>query len=308
MKPDLGSNKVLITGINGFTGIHLEKHLKSHGFDVYGTVLEVPEHTNHFQCNLVNQNEIDNIIKALKPDYVVHIAAISFVGESNASLIYNVNVIGTENLLNALITHKSGLQKVILSSSATIYGNQGQSVLEETMCPMPVNHYGISKLSMEYVAKNYFDRLPILISRPFNYTGIGQENHFLIPKIIKHFAQKSTIIELGNLHVAREFNDIESVIDIYYRLLISCHRSEIVNIASNAPVKLLDIISMMNEIAGYKIDVHVNPDFVRKNEIASLSGSTKKLASLIGEVNYVPIKETLRKMYIYAHNEENENT
>ncbi|NOR54962.1 MAG: NAD-dependent epimerase/dehydratase family protein [Sulfurovum sp.] len=297
MKLDSHSNKVLITGINGFTGVHLEKYLTAQGFDVFGTVIDTPKEDNHLQCDIRKKDQVNTVISTIKPDYVIHIAAISFVGESNASLIYDVNVIGTENILQALLENDIRPKKIILASSATVYGNQGQEVLDESMCPAPVNHYGISKLAMEHMAANYFDALDIIITRPFNYTGIGQEAHFLIPKIVSHFREGKKEIELGNIHVSREFNAISSVLNIYHKLLLCDTKSSIVNLSSNKPIKLLDVIDMMNDIAGYEIEVKVNPAFVRANEIKSLAGSTTELTTLIGDITLSPFQDTLNEMY-----------
>jgi len=297
MKPDSRFNKVLITGINGFTGIHLEQYLSKQGFDVYGTVIDAPIKSNHLQCDITKKTQIDRVLREIVPDYIIHTAAISFVGESNASLIYDVNVIGTENILKALVTQNINPKKVILASSATVYGNQGVEVLDESMCPAPVNHYGLSKLAMEHMAATYYDKLNIIITRPFNYTGVGQAEHFLIPKIVLHFKAGKREIELGNIHVAREFNDIRYVVDVYYRLLLSESKSTTVNLSSNMPVKLLDVIDIMQEIAGYTIDIKVNPAFIRENEIKSLAGSTEKLKQLI-HANYTyTLKNTLQLMY-----------
>ncbi len=290
-------NRILITGINGFTGMHLERYLVAKGLDVYGTVIDTPINSKHYQCDITQMDQIDTIIAELRPDYLIHIAAISFPGESNASLIYDVNVIGTENILQALVNHAVNPKKVILASSATVYGNQGKEILDESMCPKPVNHYGCSKLAMEYMSANYFDTLNIIITRPFNYTGIGQEKHFLIPKIVSHYKEGKREIELGNLTVAREFNDINYVIGNYYKLLLCEEKSITVNLSSNHPVKLLDVIDMMNEVAGYSTEVQVNPLFVRENEIPSLSGSTKLLETLIELENKDTLHKTLQTMY-----------
>lgn len=297
MKLDPLSNKVLITGINGFTGIHLEKCLIKQGFDVYGTVIDEPKQTKHIQCDITQKPEVDRVFSVVKPDYVIHIAAISFVGENNASLIYDVNVIGSENILKSLVDNAVTPKKIIIASSATVYGNQGEEVLVESMCPKPVNHYGASKLAMEHMVANYFDTFDIIITRPFNYTGVGQEKHFLIPKIVDHFKEAKKEIELGNINVSREFNDIHYIIDIYYKLLLCESRSVVVNLSSNKPIKLLDIIDMMNDIAGYKIEVKVNPAFVRENEINSLSGSMKQLNRCIDIKHTSTLRKTLESMY-----------
>lgn len=289
--------KVLITGINGFTGVHLEKYLFKQGFDVFGTAIDIPKQDKHFQCNITKKDQVDRVISTVRPDYVIHIAAISFVGESNTSLIYDVNVMGTENILQSLVDHDVKPKKVILAGSATVYGNQGKEVLDESMCPKPVNHYGISKLAMEHMVANYFNTLNIIITRPFNYTGVGQEAHFLIPKIISHFKKNKKVIELGNLDVSREFNDIYFVCEVYKNLL-ECHEaSAMVNICSGRGIKLLEVIAMMNKISGYTIKVQVNPDFVRKDEIKSLTGSNKKLINMIGQIEQKEFKNTLQDMF-----------
>jgi len=289
-------NKVLITGINGFTGVHLEKYLLTQGYEVYGTVIDTPTKEKHIQCDITKKEQIDDVMRFIKPDYVIHIAAVSFVGESNISLIYNVNVIGTENLLASLVTHDIKPKKVILASSATVYGNQGKEVLDESMCPKPVNHYGISKLAMEHVAANYFPSFDIIIVRPFNYSGAGQESHFLIPKIVKHFKEGKKVIELGNTLVSREFNDVGFVCEVYERLLQSNICSDIINIASGRGIKLLEVIDVMNTLAGYDIKVEVNPAFVRKDEIKRLTGSNEKLFVGIGEIEQRTLHTMLKDM------------
>lgn len=294
---NLKNTKVLITGIEGFTGTHLQEYLSKQGFDVYGTTLSSSKNEKHFQCDITKKDQVDRVISTLRPDYVIHVAAISFVGESDASLIYNVNAIGTDNILHSLLDYNVNPKKIIIASSAIVYGEQGVEVLDESMCPKPVNHYGASKLAMENMAKNYFNKLNIIITRPFNYIGVGQAEHFLIPKIISHYKEEKKEIELGNLDVAREFNDIDYVVDIYHKLLQSEAKSLVLNVSSNKPIKLLDVISIMNEISGYNIRVKVNPAFVRKNEIKTLSGSIELLKKTVSISNAYELKQTLQTMY-----------
>jgi len=150
---------------------------------------------------------------------------------------------------------------------------------------------------METLASGYFNRLPIIITRPFNYTGIGQSENFLIPKIIHHFKENKKVIELGNIDVKREFNDIGFVCEVYKRLLEVDKDSQMVNIASNRGIKLLDVIDNMEKIANYKIKVEINPAFVRKDEIKSLTGSNQKLFDMIGVVAQKSFEDTIREIY-----------
>ena len=288
--------KVLITGIDSFTGVHLSKYLASCGYDIYGTSL-FKSGDKLYKCDITYKQDILDILKDIKPQFLIHLSGISFVEHRNLEEFYRVNTIGTTNILDSFIELNLKPIKLILASSATIYGNQGLEVLDESLCPKPANHYGASKYAMESLASGYFSKLPIIITRPFNYTGVGQSDNFLIPKIVKHFREKQQIIELGNLDVKREFNDVGFVCEVYKRLLEVDRDSQIVNIASNRGVKLLDVIDSMNKIAGYNIKVKVNPLFVRKDEIKSLTGSNKKLFNMIGEVKQKSLEVTLREMY-----------
>jgi GDP-6-deoxy-D-talose 4-dehydrogenase len=293
---DLVSKKVLITGIDSFTGKHLTSYLEQSGYDVYGTSLFI-ESDRVFKCDITDKENILNIFKQFQPDCIIHLSGISFAVHGKIEDFYNVNTIGTTNILESLVELNINPKKIVLASSATVYGNQGLEVLDESLCPTPANHYGASKYTMECLARNYFNKLNIIITRPFNYTGIGQADHFLIPKIVSHFKQKKEQIELGNVDVSREFNDIGYVCEIYEKLLSSKDSSEIVNISSNRVVKLVEIIDIMNQISGYEINVKINQDFVRKDEIKSLSGSTNKLFSIIGNIKQKSFSELLNVMY-----------
>lgn len=281
--------KVLITGINSFTGKYLEKYLNKNGFEVVGTTSNA--------CDITKIDDIIRVLDNSKPNFIIHLAAVSFVGHKDNEDFYKVNTIGTINLLDAVLKLDLNIKKILLSSSATVYGNQTLEILDESLCPSPTNHYGASKYAMECLARNYFDKLPIIITRPFNYTGIGQANHFLIPKIVEHFKDKRSEIELGNLDVKREFNDIGFVCEAYMKLLKSEVRSEIVNISSENPISLLNVIEIMNKLSGYEIKVKVNPNFVRKDEIKNLCGSSNKLFNLIGKIKRKEIKNILEDIY-----------
>ncbi len=288
--------KVLITGIDSFTGKHLSLYLKKQGYDLFGTSLATCDDKT-FKCDITKIKDLENIFKNFEPNFLIHLCGISFAAHDKVEDFYRVNTIGTTNILDTLVKYNINPEKILIASSAAVYGNQDSEILDENLCPKPSNHYGASKYAMECMVKNYFEKLNIIITRPFNYTGVGQDEHFLIPKIVSSFKKKNKNIELGNLDVSREFNDISFVCDIYTKLLKTDTKSQVVNICSNKAIKLLDVISKMNEIAKYTIEVKVNPDFIRKDEIKTLRGSIKKLESIIGKINYIPLSKTLEKIY-----------
>jgi nucleoside-diphosphate-sugar epimerase len=279
---DSHSKVVLITGINGFTGKYLTDFLISKGYEVYGITNQKDQcDSKVFYSDILNLEELKKVVNKIKPNYIFHLAAISFVQHENISEIYNVNVIGTQNLLVACLDNKENLKKVILASSATVYGTQNKDVLNEELCPKPINHYGISKYAMEQIGKTYFQELPMIITRPFNYTAPGHGEQFVIPKIAKAFKNREITLELGNLDVFREYNSIEYVCDVYYKLMKSDVISEIVNIASGRVHSLSQIIEVFKAKSNHSINIQINPNFVRKDEVKSLMGSTLKLDKLI---------------------------
>jgi nucleoside-diphosphate-sugar epimerase len=150
---------------------------------------------------------------------------------------------------------------------------------------------------MENMAKNYFDRLRILIVRPFNYTGLGQENHFLIPKIVSHFRAKNKTIELGNTHVFREYNNVNDIVEVYANLMTSDINAETFNICTGKSYSISQIVSALVDMSKHNIEVKTNPKFVRKNEIVDLKGDPSKLFRFLGTDDFsYSINDTLYSM------------
>lgn len=288
----------LITGIRGFTGPYVERELQQAGYTVVGlSNTEVAHNESIHTVDLCDREAIASVIHSIKPDVVIHLAAISFVAHGDVGEIYNSNVVGTHNLLTALAESSHSPRSVILASSANIYGNASSAALHEQSTPNPMNDYAVSKLSMEYMASLWFDRLPVTIVRPFNYTGIGQSEKFLIAKIVAHYRQKQPSILLGNLDVWRDFSDVRFIASAYAKLAQLAPSGEKINLCSGVSYSLHQVIADMNEIAGYDIEIGVNPDLVRNNEVSKLVGDNDKLFSLVGEFEQRPFIETLRWMY-----------
>ena len=291
------SRRVLVTGSEGFTGFYVCKELREAGWDVWGAGLQPkPDDPQYLQINLLNPDTLNPIADSIKPDVVIHLAAIAFVAESDPNIFYQVNLMGTRNLLEVLANATTPPDCTILASSANVYGNSDLEVLSEDSPVNPANDYAVSKLAMEYMAKTFVNRLPIIITRPFNYTGVGQSDRFLIPKIVHHFRKRCSQIELGNLDVEREFSDVRDVA-VLYRLLAEREPiGETVNLCSSQPLSLRSCIQLAESISGHRIDVTVNPDFVRQNEIKTLFGNRNKLIRLLQPVPPREIRDTFKWM------------
>jgi nucleoside-diphosphate-sugar epimerase len=232
-----------------------------------------------------------------RADAVVHLAAISFVAHGDADEIYRTNIVGTRNLLEALAAAGHEPRSVVLASSANIYGNAEVEPVEEAARPAPANDYAVSKLAMEQMARLWTEHLPITLVRPFNYTGVGQSENFLVPKIVAHFRRGAKSIELGNTDIARDFSDVRDIARAYAAVVAKAPAGITVNFCSGVAHSLDDVLGMMVRIAGYGIEVRVNPAFVRGNEVKRLVGSNARLRELAGFAPSIPLEETLRWMY-----------
>lgn len=277
--------RILVTGLGGFTGIHLKSELEAHGHTVIG-----------LQCDLTDAKAVAKEVATVLPEAVAHLASVAFVGHGDANAFYAVNLIGTRNLLSALAEHVPNVSSVLLASSANVYGNRSEGILSEDSTPDPANDYAVSKLAMEQMANLWIGKLPLFTVRPFNYTGIGQDEKFLIPKIVTHFLEKKAVIELGNLEVWRDFGDVRTVADSYRQLLEKCPVGETINICTGHTHTLREIIVLCEGITGHNIEVQVNPLFVRANEVRVLAGDNHKLIKLIGDRPTYKLEETLEWM------------
>lgn len=290
--------KALITGIKGFTGHYMAAELSAAGYEIFGLGSSPVQQIDHyFQVDLSDAAQVKRAVDAISPDVVIHLAAIAFVGHANPNAFYEVNVAGTRNLLQALDETVSKPDAILIASSANVYGNNTPGKLSENTPANPANDYAVSKLAMEYMAKLFQNRLPLIIARPFNYTGVGQADNFLIPKIVNHFRDRKNVIELGNIDVWRDFSDVRYLVKSYAALLHSNAFNQIVNVASGEMHSLREVITLCEELTGHHIQIKVNPEFVRPNEIKKLCGDVTLLNQIADQkLQKIPLRETLKWM------------
>jgi len=278
--------RILVTGLTGgFTGPYIKKELEAYDHEVIG-----------LKSDITKKNDLIDEVASIQPEAVVHLAGISFVEFDNANAFYNINLVGTRNLLDAIYQTTKNIKNILLVSSANVYGNQLEENLSEEMALKPSNDYAVSKFAMEVMAGLWANRLPLVIVRPFNYTGVGQKDSFVIPKLVKHFQKKSPVIELGNLDVYREYNDVRMIVEIYRKLLFCAPLGETFNVCSGRGYSLREIVECCEKITGHKIEVNINPKFVRTNEVKSLVGINKKLKRYVDHWATYELESTLEWM------------
>ena len=291
------SERVLITGGTGFTGRQLTERLRHAGYDV----VALSHETNDSDTLSIDLRDLDKLTDALsrvRPNAVVHLAGIAAPTYGNVGEIYSANIVGTANLFVALTAAKIEPRIVVVASSAQVYDfpNTVKEITED--CPLaPRTHYAVSKRATEEIAAIYSRQYPVIITRPFNYTGPGQTTSFIVPKIVQHYVERRSEIRLGNLDLFRDFSDIGRVIEVYSRLLSASIKPTTVNICSGRAVYLADILKIMDEISGHPIRAVTESLFVRGDEPRYIVGSPSRLEGLVGPLPNPDFRETLTRIY-----------
>jgi len=289
--------RVLITGAAGFTGQYLTQ-----------TLLRAGHHPQPLVSNLLDAAALRSELAETEFDAVAHLAAVSTSTLAAAEHYISVNVTGSRNLLTALERQRK-LHTVLMASSGQVYG-KGED-LAQPITPAqgfkendplsPGNDYARSKALMERLSQEWSSRLPIIIARPFNYTGKGQSDTFVIPKIVHHFRRRAPKIELGATHLWREFGDVRYVSECYRALIERGVQgdhaaAEVYNICSGIARRLDDVLEICRAKTGHDPSITVNPKFVRAGEPEILIGDPSRLQKILNGTPTPTLEQTLSWM------------
>lgn len=277
--------RIALTGATGFTGRFLVAALENAGATPVA-----------LKADLRDPAAIAQAVEATEFDRVVHLAGHAFVDAADWQAFYAINQVGTLNLLEA-VARKTPGARCIIASSAQIYGPHAEGLIAEKASANPANHYALSKWAMERGAGLWHDKLEIVATRPFNYTGVGQSTQYLIPKIVDHFQRQAAVIELGNTWVRRDFGDVRSVVEAYAGLALAETVPSTVNIATGTVSSIGNILDILTKVTGHHIEVQVNPAFVRKGDVEVLGGNADLLRATLPDWQPREIGDTLRWMY-----------
>lgn len=288
--------KVLITGSTGFLGGALLNRLSEAGIEV--SSLELEDGT---RADITDPVAVKRALQGRDVDVLVHLAGYAFVQRSNPGEFYRVNILGTENILNAVTELDIARGGVICASTAGVYGQQESALLSEDLNLSPLNHYSISKAGMEYLVRKYQSERPILVVRPFNIIGIGQNPLFLIPKLVTHFAKRSESIEMGNLDSIRDYVAIDDFCTVILQLCLQKIENEVLNIGSGQGYTVREVLERLESISGHRVRVIQTAQHVRKDDIHSLVADPAKLLSSVAMPNgFAPLDSILSGIYEQA--------
>lgn len=234
--------------------------------------------------------------------HVIHLAAKSFVPDSLTDPVstYESNLVGTINLLQAL--EQTGFSgRFLYVSSAEVYGalSEDRMPVAEDVTPSPRNPYGASKLATEsYVLQHALrSQFEVMVARPFNHTGPGQSDNFLVPSLLNQMsACDDTPITVGNIRVSRDFSDVRDVVAAYLALLEHGVPGETYNVCSGTETVVANLIEMATDLSGCVREVVSTTDRQRKNEQTRVWGSNEKIRKHTGWQPSFTVRQTLESM------------
>jgi len=281
------SEKVWVVGAASFTAQYLIPALKQANYNVDTSVVDITD-----------LPQLESTLLKIQPDYIINLAGISFVPDGANASIYAVNTFGPQNILTACLRLPDPPKQIILASSSNVYGIQTAEKINEACPADPINHYGCSKWAMEQIAKTYSEKLNITITRPFNYTGRGQDIKFLVPKIVDHFKRRADSIRLGNIDIWRDFSDVRWVAQSYTELLSTpTNKLSFVNLCSGRLTSIRDVIGLLEEITGHTLEIEMDPQFSRPADIKRQCGDNEYLfESAPGLTQAEPLSAMLKWM------------
>jgi GDPmannose 4,6-dehydratase/GDP-4-dehydro-6-deoxy-D-mannose reductase len=315
--------KVLITGITGMVGSHLAEYIldnhpsvEVHGLIRWRSPLDniqdiLPQITLHL-AELRDLNSLVPLLRNVKPDWIFHLAAQSYVTSSfdaPADTIHT-NVIGTVNLLDAVrITEID--PKIHVCSSSEVYGQvrEDEIPIRETNPFRPASPYAVSKVGEDMIGLQYFLSYGIktVRTRMFTHTGPRRGDHFAESAFAKQIAEieaglRPNPMKVGNLNSVRTFADVRDAVRAYWLLVEKCPPGEVYNIGGDRTMTVGEMLEILKSMARCKIEHEVDPALLRPSDVTLQIPDTSKFRAATGWKPEIPLEVTLRDLLEYHRN------
>ncbi len=312
------AKKALITGIAGFVGSHMAELLLSKGFEVYGLSrprskmdhIESIQSKLHLEdADLLDSHSLYTSINKIKPDYIFHLAAQSFVPTSwgSPAVTLEVNIVGSANVFEAV--RQVGIDPVIqIACSSEEYGlvHADEVPIKETNPLRPLSPYAVSKLAMDYLGYQYFEsyKMRIIRTRGFNHTGPRRGDTFAESTFAKQIAliekgKQEPVIYVGNLEAERDYTDVRDMVRAYLLAVEKCDPGEVYNIATGKAIKIADVLNLMLSMSKVKVEIKQDPKRMRPSDVPILIGDNSKFKEKTGWNPEVPFTKTAEDLLNY---------
>jgi GDP-4-dehydro-6-deoxy-D-mannose reductase len=301
----MAPKRLLITGSSGFVGRWC---LREAALRPRWHVVEASA-----ALDLRDAASIDAELGASAPDAVLHLAAQSFVPASfeDPRATLEVNLLGTLNLLQALKRTGFG-GRFVYVSSADVYGRvpDDRMPIDESRCPEPRNPYAVSKLAAEALCRQWHhsEGLDLVVVRPFNHIGAGQDPRFVVSGLARQFARigarrQPACITVGDLEVSRDFTDVRDVVRAYFGLLEGGAAGGVYNVCSGRATPLRDVIAQLREISGLDPEIAVDPARLRASEQKVSCGNAGAIADAIGWAPEIALRQSMLDIHSFWQQE-----
>jgi GDP-4-dehydro-6-deoxy-D-mannose reductase len=274
--------RILVTGPNGFVGGHLRAELG----DAF-----VP-----FEGDVLDAEALRASVRETRPDGVVHLAALSSVGESWSDVadVWRVNVLGTLSVLEALRVEAPDA-RLLFASTGDVYGRAEQIPTPEDAPVEPVSPYAASKAAAEIACRQA--HLEVVVARAFPHVGPGQDERFAVgswtAQLARLRAEGGGVLRVGDLEVERDLNDVRDVCRAYRLLLDPAVPAGTYNVASGQAVPLTRVVELLVGLAGVDVEVERDELRLRPAEVRVLVGDPSKLRAATGWAPKIPLEQTL---------------
>jgi GDP-4-dehydro-6-deoxy-D-mannose reductase len=307
---------LMITGASGFVGRHLANAL-GHKFKLVGIDRNASRLDNklpiadHRKLDITYKSSVEEVIRELRPDFIIHLAAETTGWFENPYAVFEVNLTGSLNLYESVLALSRQVDyrpKIIHVSTSEAYGSGATSrpIVEETRLS-PINHYAASKASADMVSFDYARShgLNIVTVRPFTHTGPGQKVGFFVPDMISQVAQaeKGLIddtLMVGNVDAVRDYLDVRDVIRAYELLLDApTTPGSVYNICSGVGIKIGDLLNMIVSLSRKPLAVKQDPKRLRPSDTPIFVGDNAKLTRATGWRPTYPIEQTIQETLDY---------
>lgn len=299
--------KTLVTGGAGFIGSAIVPTLQGEGYDIHvldnlsfgnRDFIDVPDN-KFFLADIRDVRKVEEIISKLKPEVVVHLAAIHFIPYCNEHPFEaaDTNIRGTINILNSCRKSK-GLKKFFFASTAAVYPIYDNAI-SETHELHPLDIYGLSKLTGEHLCREFFFETSVetIVCRFFNAFGPNETNPHLIPEIEKQLKSGKRTIRLGNLTPKRDFiHTYDMASAVSYLLKLDKIGYDTFNLGRGIEYSVVEIVEAFERQIGEKILIEVDQSRVRKVEREHLLADVTKLKVTSGWKPKWGIDEGIRNL------------